>query len=129
MAPKIAALYGALAGLLFFALTLGVFQARTRAQVMIGDGGDRTLLRASRAHANCAEYVPITLLLLALAEMTGAPALLLHAVGIALLVGRAIHAFGIRQEPEPVIFRMIGMGLTLAALSGAIAGAALGAFS
>lgn len=128
MAPKLAALYGALAGLLFMALTMGVFQARTRARVMIGDGGNKLLLRASRAHANFTEYAPITLLLLALAEMTGAPVWLLHAAGIALLAGRTIHAFGIRQEPEPVVFRMIGMGLTLTALSGAIAGAALGAF-
>lgn len=129
MAPKLAALYGALAGLLFMALTLGVFQARTRARVMIGDGGNKPLLRASRAHANFAEYAPITLLLLALAEMTGAPAWLLHVAGIALLAGRAAHAFGIRQEPEPIIFRQIGMGLTFAALFCAIGGAALGALS
>jgi hypothetical protein len=129
MAPRITALYAALIGLLFLALSVDVIRARRRAQVLVGTGGDRRLLRAGRAHANCAEYAPLALLLLALAETTGASAWLLHVAGLMLLAGRASHAYGLRQDPEPLAFRQAGMALTFIALTLAILGALRGALA
>jgi uncharacterized membrane protein YecN with MAPEG domain len=125
--PRTTALYAALLGILFLVITVGVFSARRAAKVAVGTGEDRMLLRASRAHANFAEYVPLILLLMALAESTGAPRLLLHAIGLATLVGRALHAFGIRQEPEPLVFRKYGMLLTLLAIAAGVIAALWGA--
>ena len=67
--------------------------------------------------ANCAEYAPLGLILLLIAELQGAPHWLLHAMGAALLAGRLLHAYGVSQEPEPYIYRMTGMALTFAMLT------------
>jgi uncharacterized membrane protein YecN with MAPEG domain len=124
---KTTALYAALLGILFLVITVGVFGARRSANIAVGTGEDRLLLRASRAHANFAEYVPMILLLMALAESTGAPRLLLHGIGLAALIGRSLHAYGIRQEPEPLVFRKYGMILTLFAIVAAVIAALWGA--
>jgi len=129
MGLKTTALYAALLGILFVALTVGVFAARRGAKIAVGTGEDRLLLRASRAHANFAEYVPLILILMAVSESTGAPRLVVHAIGLATLVGRALHAYGIRQEPEPLIFRMLGMVLTLTALGVGVLAALWGALT
>lgn len=110
------ALYAALLALLYLAITVGVLRARYASKIALGTGEDRALFRAARAHANFAEYVPLILVLMALAESGGAPRLLVHAIGLATLVGRTLHAYGIRQEPEPLAFRSSGMILTLTSL-------------
>lgn len=110
------ALYAALLALVYLAITVGVVRARYASRIALGTGEDRLLFRAARAHANFAEYVPLILVLMALAESGGAPRLLVHAIGLATLVGRALHAYGIRQEPEPLVFRRYGMILTLTSL-------------
>ncbi len=110
------ALYAALLALLYLAITVGVVRARYASRIALGTGEDRLLFRAARAHANFAEYVPLILVLMALAESGGTPWLLVHAIGLATLVGRTLHAYGIRQEPEPLAFRMAGMILTLTSL-------------
>ncbi len=60
----------------------------------IGAGGEPAIERAARVQANFSEYVPIALILLLLAEIQGGSPLVLHAIGLALVVGRAAHAFG-----------------------------------
>ncbi|MBX9925361.1 MAG: MAPEG family protein, partial [Hyphomicrobiaceae bacterium] len=63
--------------------------------------------------ANCAEYAPIGLLLLGLAEsMKGAP-LVLHVLGATLLIGRIVHAVGLSQSPHNMPLRVSGMVMTL----------------
>ncbi len=120
----ITALYAALITSLFLALSVRVIMLRGAARIALGDGGDRKLSRAIRAHANCAEYAPIGILLVGLAESLSAPGLLLHALGIGLLAGRVVHAYGVSQEPENTRFRATGMGLTFTAI-GVAAGAGL----
>lgn len=118
--------YAALLGLLFAYLSVRVISARRRARVALGDGGDRALLRRQRVQGNFAEYVPLVLVLMTLVELQGAPAPLLHAIGLALLAGRLVHAIGVSREPEPFRLRVAGMALTFAALiGGAVANLAL----
>ena len=71
--PVVTALIAAVSGLFFVRLALKVVAARRAAKVSIGDSDDPALLRASRVHANFAEYAPLTLLIMALAETVGAP--------------------------------------------------------
>jgi uncharacterized membrane protein YecN with MAPEG domain len=122
--PHITAAYAGLLLLLFLALTARVLARRYAVRVVLGTGGDRALERAVRVHANCAEYVPIFLVALLAAELCGAPATALHAVGMAMLVGRIGHAAGMSADPDIAPLRGGGMVLTLLALLGA-AGLAL----
>jgi uncharacterized protein len=69
-----------------------------------------------RAQGNFAEYAPLGLILLAIAELQGTGAIWLHLCGILLLAGRMLHgvnfSFGLRQPA----LRIGGMVLTLLAL-------------
>lgn len=106
-------LYAALLALLFVALTLRTIRLRRRYGVALGDGAHPALLRAMRAHANFAEYVPLALVLFYFAEIGGAPQALAHLLGGSLLIGRSLHAWGVSQEREAFAFRVTGMALTL----------------
>lgn len=109
-------IYAGLLALAFVLLSIRVVGARRRARVALGDGGDRMLLRRQRAHGNFAEYVPFALLLMALAELQGAPAPLLHGIGLGLVIGRAIHAYSLNRDPEPIKVRVVAMALTFTVL-------------
>lgn len=113
----ITALYAAPLALLFIFLSVRVIAFRRSAKVAVGDGGDKILLRRMRVHANFAEYVPIALILMALAESQHAPAMLLHALGTALVLGRCVHAYGVSQTQETILLRVFGMSLTLTVIA------------
>lgn len=117
---SITAPYAALLALLFVYLSIRVVKARGMAKVAIGDGGNLLLQRAIAAHSNFAQYVPLSLLLMALMEMQQAPAALLHAFGLALLASRALHAYGVSQLKENFRFRKVSV-LTTFILIGAAA--------
>lgn len=123
--PHIAALYAGLLAGLFILLTARVFAVRRPTGIALGTGGNRGLERAVRVHANFAEYVPLFLVALGLAELCGAPAVLLHAAGLSMVAGRVLHALGMSREPDIVALRAAGIVLTLAAL-GLAAALALG---
>ncbi len=109
----------AVLALLFLLLSARVIRSRTRSSVALGTGGVPELERAARVHANFAEYVPLVLLLLAMAELRSAPAWLLHGLAAALLLGRLLHAWGMSRAEEDIRFRGAGMVLTFTALGGA----------
>jgi hypothetical protein len=112
----IVALYAALLALLFVVLSLRTIGARRRLQVAVGDGGHRELQRAMRVHANFAEYAPLALLLIYLVEVASGPSGLVHALGLGLLAGRSVHAYGVSQAKEDLRFRVSGMALTFMVL-------------
>jgi hypothetical protein len=74
------------------------------------------LQRAIRVHGNFAEYVPLALVLLLLAELGGGSPWLLHAIGLSLTTGRVAHAYGVSQANENYRFRVLGMALTFTAI-------------
>ncbi len=112
----VTAFYASLLAALYLVLSARVIGWRRIQRVELGDGGNAQLLRRMRVHANFAEYVPFTLLLMALAENMAPPRPLLHLVGIILVAGRLIHAYGLSQTPHVVRYRVSGMVLTLTAL-------------
>ena len=127
--PRITALYTGLLIALFLVLTIQVFRARIRSGVMVGSGGDLWLERVRRVHANFAEYVPVFLIALGLAEICGTAPLVVHLAGVAMLAGRVLHAIGMSREPDIVPLRASGMMLTLTGLilaGGMALGAGLG---
>lgn len=113
---RITAFYAALLVPLLIVLSVRVIGMRRAAKVAIGHSDDHNLLRAMRVHANFTEYVPMALLMMALAESLAAPQLLLHAVGIGLVVGRLTHAVGVSQTRENINLRVTGMMLTFTVL-------------
>ncbi len=117
----ITAFYAGLLAFVFVVLSFRTIGARRAAKVEIGDGSDRELLRRMRVHANFAEYVPIALTLMALAETMKAHTLLLHGIGITLLVGRVVHAYALSQSPHILQLRVAGMVATLTAIMAAAA--------
>ncbi len=105
-------LYAALCGLLLLVLGLVVVRLRRQHNVLTGDGGHATLARAMRVQANFVEYVPLTLLLLFMLEMSRQPAWALHLLGAALFIGRLLHAWGYLLTPRLSFGRALGIGLT-----------------
>ena len=69
-----------------------------------------------RVHANFAEYVPFTLVLMALAESMAPPRSCCCMRRLVLVAGRLIHAYGVSQSPPIMRYRVYGMWLTFAAL-------------
>lgn len=109
-------LYAALLALLFVALSIRIIRLRRSLHIALGDAGNHALLRAISVHANFAEYVPLSLILLYLLEGQGAHPALLHGLGVSLLMGRLSHAFGVSQANENFRFRVFGMALTFTTL-------------
>ncbi|MEP4379973.1 MAG: MAPEG family protein [Alphaproteobacteria bacterium] len=83
-------------------LVLGIRVTMYRASHNIpwGDNGDDQMTRRIRAHANHSEWVPATLILLALIEMSGVSPFIIGALGAALLVGRGLHGLGLMGNAE-----------------------------
>lgn len=122
MMLPVTAFYAGLLAFGFLYLSLRVVKQRHAYRVALGTP-HRLVERAVRAHGNFAEYAPLALVLMALCEANGLPAWALHVLGVVLLAGRALHAFGISREPEEMKWRSMGMGLTFTMLG--VAGAAL----
>jgi uncharacterized membrane protein YecN with MAPEG domain len=112
MSLQITAIYAALLGLLFLFLSAMVSKHRLRGQVSLGDGDDASLGQAIRAQANFAEYVPIAIILIGLAEVFGAGSGLMHGLAGGLFLGRVLHAWGMYQPRAVHSTRKIGIILT-----------------
>jgi len=110
-------LYAGLIALLFVTLSLRVSLQRMKAKVSYGDGGDTELGKRIRVQANCAEYAPIGLILLAMAELQGAPLWVVHLLGASLLLGRLMHAYGLGGTPQHFTARQFSMVLTYATIA------------
>jgi len=108
--------YAALLTIVFVSLSVRVLRLRRSLGIAIGDAGNSQMLRAMRVQANCAEYVPLGLVLLILLELQNANTWLIHSLGISLLCGRLLHAYGVSQPKEPFGLRVAGMALTLTSL-------------
>ena len=109
-------LYAGIIALFYVTLSLSVVMYRFRTGILLGDGHDPELLRRGRAHANLAEYAPLALLLMALAELQGAPGLAIHLLGLLLVAGRIIHALAIRLTDPPLVLRTLGMVATFSVI-------------
>ena len=112
MSLTITPLYGGLIGLLLVMLSARVILRRRAARISVGDGDDTDLRKRMRTQANCAEYAPIGLILLAMAELQGAPSWVVHLLGLMLLAGRFVHAYGFGVTPQVMPLRQLGMVLT-----------------
>lgn len=115
--PSIAALYAGLVGLLLLILAARISGLRRKLKVGLGDGGDPLLQRAIRAHGNAVEWAIPAILLLLIADLTRAPALFLHLSGLAIVVGRVLHAVGLSLAGGYSAGRLYGSVLSWGAVA------------
>ena len=116
MPPVVTPLYAAALTALFITLSLRVIVLRRSGRVSLGDAGNPALLVRIRAQGNCAEYAPLRIVLLLLAELAGAAPALLHLSGLVLLAGRISHAWAL-SGPGRLGARTIVMLMTFTALA------------
>ncbi|MEM9056734.1 MAG: MAPEG family protein [Pseudomonadota bacterium] len=119
MPAPITALYASFIGLLMTYLALRVVAARRREKVGLGAGGSQAVEHAMRVQANAVENAPIALLLIALLELNGGAAWLIHALGAALLFARLFHLQGFGGNVGVSPGRVIGTVVTLLTIQGA----------
>lgn len=115
--PVVTGVYAAVLALIYAGLSGWVIGGRVTENQLHGDGGGPQLARRIRIHANFAEYVPFTLLLIALLEMQGAGRTAIHVLLIALLAARVAHPFGmLAPENSPRQFACRGGGIIVTLL-------------
>ncbi len=100
--------------LLWIAVSTGLLRGKYR--IAIGDGGHPHLIRILRGHANAMETVPMALILMLIMATMGAPLMVLHGFGIALTVGRVLHAMHFIAQDAPRWQRQAGATLSLGVL-------------
>ena len=105
-------LYAGLLGLLLVGLAYNVSRYRVGLKISAGDGGHPALRRAIRAHGNLTENAPFGLVLLASVEAQGFSEITIHLLGCVLVVGRAMHAFGLSRHEGTSAGRALGILLT-----------------
>jgi uncharacterized protein len=111
-----AALYTGILILMGIALQFRVIKHRQTKKIGIGDGQDKDLARAIRVHGNFAENVPFVLAGLIMLALIGAPAVVIHGVGVLAVVGRLAHAAGLSKSAGSSVGRVGGMLMTFTAL-------------
>lgn len=111
-----AALYTGLMILMAIVLQVGVIRHRGAKKIGIGDGQDKDLARAIRVHGNYVENVPFALVGLVMLALIGAPAIVIHGVGVLMIIGRIAHAIGLSQSAGTSVGRAGGMIMTFIAL-------------
>ncbi|ELB1638131.1 MAPEG family protein [Vibrio alginolyticus] len=94
----ITALYANILAILIIWLAVQVIKLRRLNQIAYADGGVEALQIARSAQSNATEYIPITLILMALLEFNSAYPTWIHLIGIIFVIGRVIHAKGILKK-------------------------------
>lgn len=105
--------YAGILAVVYAALTVRVAKARYKYRVGLGDGGVPDLTQRIRVHGNFAEHVPFALLLVFLVDYSQYSPIIVHALGIVLVIARALHIVGITSSPNVSKGRFIGTILTL----------------
>ncbi len=116
----ITATYGALLALLVLLLLAVVVRLRRSLGVGLGDGGNHDLSRAIRVHGNAIESAPLFLILLAVYEINGGSAGVLHLFGAVFFGSRILHAWGLLSSSGVSpgrFYGTIGNGLCLLGLA------------
>lgn len=104
--------YTAVFLLFMIGLSVLVVRRRMQAGVSLGDGDDKPLRQAIRAHANAAEHIPLVLIGLGALESLDAPAGLLLGYGGVLVIARLMHVIGLNRQRTVNPLRQIGVVLT-----------------
>lgn len=121
MTLQITALYAAILAIWAWGLSTYVSVNRGKFKILHGDGGNPEMAAIIRRHGNMTEYVPMALILLGLAEVSGLGATWMHVLGVILIVSRLVHPFGISVSNPGSPLRVIGsVGTQITTLGAAL---------
>lgn len=112
MNAPVTSIYAALAGLIIVGLAYRVVRLRRQEHIGMGDGDNKYLRCAVRAHANAIETIPIILILMLIFEINGGKTWQLYVIGILAILARAIHAWWLSQHTGNSFGRTWGTVLT-----------------
>jgi len=96
--------------LLVLALAINVSRLRIKHKVSLGDGDNKCLMAAIRAHCNALEQLPIFAIVMIALTFLGASTILLSTLVIGFSLARIFHAYGMLYRV--FIARRIGAGFT-----------------
>ena len=113
----VSGLYAALFVLIQIKFTMNIVKLRHGKKVSLGDGGHEELTRKIRGHGNFTETVPALLLLMVIAELSGAPLWTIHGLGLFMVVARLMHYKGVTTGSSHGKFRFYGMVMTVTLLA------------
>jgi hypothetical protein len=117
MILPITGVFAAVIGILLLVLSAVVAKYRIKYGKDMGTTEDLDFKAAVRAHGNLMEYAPLTLLMLGIAELNGVSSGFIYWIGMAFVLGRILHAWGMFQgQGGPHKARMVGILLTWAAI-------------
>jgi uncharacterized membrane protein YecN with MAPEG domain len=115
---RLTALYASLLGIVYIVLGLRVILVRRGKKIALGDAADKEFSYKIRGHANWAEWVPFSVLLYLLLEITNATStLVLHLLGLSLVIGRLLHGYTFSANPRFMFGRTMGTVLTIVTLA------------
>lgn len=118
--PALTATYAAVLALIYVGLSAWVIAGRVSNRALHGDAGDKGFAKRIRSHANFIEYVPLTLLLIALLEGRQGSTGFVHALLAALIIARLVHPIGMFapvNSPRQFACRGGGIIATLAVMA------------
>ena len=95
----------------YLILTIITIKARRSARVEYGDGFNKQLTKAIRAHGNFFEFTVFFIISSFLLEILDANQIYVLIINILFLIGRISHAHSMLNEK--ILFRMVGMMITL----------------
>ncbi|TVQ79299.1 MAG: glutathione metabolism protein [Bradymonadales bacterium] len=101
---------------IYLLLSVAVIRRRRKTRVPLGFGNDAILEKRVSAHSNFAQYAPLALIGILLCELRALPEFLLGAAGLAICLGRLLHAYGLTRQTENFRFRVAGMFLSFLSL-------------
>ena len=117
--PAVTAGFSAVLALIYAALSVWVVFGWVGSDTLHGDGGNDTLQKRIRTHANFVEYVPLVLLVIGFYEASGGSRTLTTVLLVLLVVARLMHPVGMfaaKNTPPQFIFRGGGIITTLGIL-------------
>jgi uncharacterized protein len=95
----------------YLILTIITIKARRSARVEYGDGFNKQLTKAIRAHGNFFEFTVFFIISSFLLEILDANQIYVLIINILFLIGRISHAHSMLNEK--ILFRIVGMMITL----------------
>ena len=95
----------------YLILTIITIRGRRAARVEYGDGLNKDLTKAIRAHGNFFEFTVFFIISSFLLEVLDGALIYIFSVNIIFLLGRISHAYSMFKEK--LLFRVIGMTATL----------------
>jgi len=111
----ITTIFAGLLALMLVGVSIRVTVLRAKKKIDLFDGGDQELGRAIRVQGNFVEYVPMALALMGLIEWMGTKPWIVYVLGIALVLARIFHAWGLYSGVFNA--RVVGTSLTWVVLA------------